>query len=175
MHLQILDEHRRQGAEDQAFEKRVEKNKAAARKKATRRCKYISSTWSLPGTDDSVQLRARKLSYRKSRTTSELYAYLSRRPVPFVTRIPLELFSILLYIYASKVCVLYLYVVICLNKFIAWEVPTSPVMCTTLCRGPTPTLQGCVLSTPAVSTRSSSIRSTNRVYLCPQQATPLIE
>ncbi|GJE88854.1 condensin complex subunit 1 [Phanerochaete sordida] len=33
----ILDEHRRQGAEDQAFEKRVEKNKAAARKKATRR------------------------------------------------------------------------------------------------------------------------------------------
>ncbi|EKM51723.1 uncharacterized protein PHACADRAFT_150370 [Phanerochaete carnosa HHB-10118-sp] len=33
----ILDEHRRQGAEDQAFEKRVEKNKAAARKKAGRR------------------------------------------------------------------------------------------------------------------------------------------
>lgn len=36
--VQILDEHRRQGAEDQAFEKRVEKNKAAARKKAVRRC-----------------------------------------------------------------------------------------------------------------------------------------
>jgi len=33
----ILDEHRRQGEEDQAFEKRVEGKKAAARKKATRR------------------------------------------------------------------------------------------------------------------------------------------
>ena len=35
---QILDEHRRQGEEDQAFEKRVEGKKAAAKKKATRRC-----------------------------------------------------------------------------------------------------------------------------------------
>ncbi|KIJ62112.1 hypothetical protein HYDPIDRAFT_30664 [Hydnomerulius pinastri MD-312] len=33
----ILDEHRRQGEEDQAFEKRVEGKKAAAKKKATRR------------------------------------------------------------------------------------------------------------------------------------------
>ncbi|OJA20254.1 hypothetical protein AZE42_02694 [Rhizopogon vesiculosus] len=33
----ILDEHRRQGAEDQAFEKRVEGKKAAAKRKATRR------------------------------------------------------------------------------------------------------------------------------------------
>ncbi|KAJ3479305.1 hypothetical protein NLI96_g9147 [Meripilus lineatus] len=33
----ILEEHRRQGAEDQAFEKRVEGKKAAAKKRATRR------------------------------------------------------------------------------------------------------------------------------------------
>jgi condensin complex subunit 1 len=33
----ILDEHRRQGEEDQAFEKRVEGKKAAAKRKATRR------------------------------------------------------------------------------------------------------------------------------------------
>jgi len=33
----VLEENRRQGAEDQAFEKRVEGKKAAAKKRATRR------------------------------------------------------------------------------------------------------------------------------------------
>ena len=35
--IQVLEENRRQGAEDQAFEKRVEGKKAAAKKRATRR------------------------------------------------------------------------------------------------------------------------------------------
>ena len=37
---QILEEHKRQGEEDQAFEKRVEGKKAAAKKRATRRSKH---------------------------------------------------------------------------------------------------------------------------------------
>ena len=36
---QILNEHKRQGEDDRAFEKRVEGKKAAAKRKATRRCK----------------------------------------------------------------------------------------------------------------------------------------
>ena len=39
MTCQILEEHKRQGEEDQAFEKRVEGKKAAAKKRATRRSK----------------------------------------------------------------------------------------------------------------------------------------
>jgi hypothetical protein len=40
---QVLEENRRQGEEDQAFEKRVEGKKAAAKKRATRRsaCFYF--------------------------------------------------------------------------------------------------------------------------------------
>lgn len=37
---QVLEENRRQGEEDQAFEKRVEGKKAAAKKRATRRSAY---------------------------------------------------------------------------------------------------------------------------------------
>jgi hypothetical protein len=39
---QVLDENRRQGEEDQAFEKRVEGKKAAAKKRATRRSACFS-------------------------------------------------------------------------------------------------------------------------------------
>jgi condensin complex subunit 1 len=39
LHFKILKEHRRQGVEDQALEKRVEGKKAAAKKRASRRSK----------------------------------------------------------------------------------------------------------------------------------------
>ncbi|KAF8137642.1 non-SMC mitotic condensation complex subunit 1-domain-containing protein [Boletus edulis] len=61
----ILDEHRRQGEEDQAFEKRVEGKKAAAKKKATRRCtlscclfclsSHVRSTHASPLLDSGAQ------------------------------------------------------------------------------------------------------------------------
>lgn len=41
--IQVLEENRRQGEEDQAFEKRVEGKKAAAKKRATRRSAYSFS------------------------------------------------------------------------------------------------------------------------------------
>jgi hypothetical protein len=46
---QVLEENRRQGEEDQAFEKRVEGKKAAAKKRATRRsaCFFFFSSFLL--------------------------------------------------------------------------------------------------------------------------------
>lgn len=57
--FQILSEHRRQGEEDQAFEKRVEGKKAAAKRKATRRCEFY--VYSLIFYSHVLQPCARKL------------------------------------------------------------------------------------------------------------------
>jgi condensin complex subunit 1 len=47
LYFQILEEHKQQGAEDQALEKRVEGKKAAAKKRATRRSEQPNPSPSL--------------------------------------------------------------------------------------------------------------------------------
>jgi len=58
---QILNEHKRQGEEDRAFEQRVEGKKAAAKRKATRRCKCLRY-WLQSCVLTSTQLPAKRLN-----------------------------------------------------------------------------------------------------------------
>jgi condensin complex subunit 1 len=59
---QILEEHKLQGEEDQALEKRVEGKKAAAKKRAARKSLYFSPLFFMMYTDKITATRSKKVA-----------------------------------------------------------------------------------------------------------------